>query len=420
MSSVVKWLRYDMVGAPVVQNSFGDMIAMFDACLVNGFNPKTITGLTRSGTVATATVGAAHGYLVDQVALVSGADQTEYNGEQRITAITSTTISFTVASSAVTPATGAALSVKVAPLGWQKVFTATNRAAYRSLNALSNKPYLYVNNSQSSTWVAGRGIDCVVEMCESMADIDTATNRVPRDATTTRTDGWYHWYQARGTGSKTATNQGTYNKQWVLVGDDRTFYLMSNPYNSMGRQLWGFGDFISFRPGDLYNAFLAASENYNDDQVYSGNPFGLTGSMYQNGVGNNNTNGNAVQRPYHGSVGWANFSLWGLASGNSGSGYYTSGFNQSTGYPNTADNGMILSPRYLYESGTYRGQLPGVYFTPLQQPHPDATVIDNVNGFTGRKFLCVATDAINGSSNTGSAPSVSNARWYFDITGPWQ
>jgi hypothetical protein len=64
-----------------------------------------ITSITRTGTTATATK-AGHGYSVGEKRIITGADQTEYNGTITITAVTTNTFSFEVAGSPVTPATG--------------------------------------------------------------------------------------------------------------------------------------------------------------------------------------------------------------------------------------------------------------------------------------------------------------------------
>ena len=41
----------------------GYLIAILDAFLVNGFNPRNVTSITVSGNVATATTSTTHGYM---------------------------------------------------------------------------------------------------------------------------------------------------------------------------------------------------------------------------------------------------------------------------------------------------------------------------------------------------------------------
>lgn len=67
----------------------------------------SVSSITRSGTTATVTTATAHGYSNHQFVTVAGSDQSDYNGEQRITsAPTTTTFTFEVENSPTTPATG--------------------------------------------------------------------------------------------------------------------------------------------------------------------------------------------------------------------------------------------------------------------------------------------------------------------------
>jgi len=66
---------------------------------------KTITGLTSTGTVATA-ISANHGFSTGDRPVISGATPTEYNGSQQITVIDADTFTYTVVSGLTTPATG--------------------------------------------------------------------------------------------------------------------------------------------------------------------------------------------------------------------------------------------------------------------------------------------------------------------------
>ena len=84
MSNKVKWMHNGFAGAPVLTNNWGSLTALLDACLVNGFNLKTVTALSRTDDTATATIGTGHGFMVDQVVLVEGCDQPSYKRVCRI------------------------------------------------------------------------------------------------------------------------------------------------------------------------------------------------------------------------------------------------------------------------------------------------------------------------------------------------
>lgn len=67
-------------------------------------NTAAVT-ITRSSSTATATL-AAHGFAVGDTVTISGASESEYNGDQRITAVTTNTFDFEVSGTPTTPATG--------------------------------------------------------------------------------------------------------------------------------------------------------------------------------------------------------------------------------------------------------------------------------------------------------------------------
>jgi hypothetical protein len=66
----------------------------------------SISGITRSTTTATATTAAAHGLATGDWVIISGADQTNYNGLVQITVTGATTFTYTVTDSGASPATG--------------------------------------------------------------------------------------------------------------------------------------------------------------------------------------------------------------------------------------------------------------------------------------------------------------------------
>lgn len=67
----------------------------------------TLDSLTRSGSTATGTTSSAHGLEVSNYITIAGADQSDYNGNFRVTAVpTTTTFEYTVENSPTSPATG--------------------------------------------------------------------------------------------------------------------------------------------------------------------------------------------------------------------------------------------------------------------------------------------------------------------------
>jgi hypothetical protein len=67
----------------------------------------SISGITRSGSIATATSTSAHGLQAGDYVAISGSDQADYNGTVRVaSAPSTTTFTYTVSNSPTTPATG--------------------------------------------------------------------------------------------------------------------------------------------------------------------------------------------------------------------------------------------------------------------------------------------------------------------------
>ena len=421
----VKWFSSTMTGIPVINVTYGDTVTLLDAVLVNGFNPQTITSLTRVDTTATATANG-HGYLVDQVISISGSDQPVYNGEFRVTSITANTFTFEVTGSPITPATGS-MTAKAAPLGFEIAFTGTNKRVYRSKNPLSNRPYLRVDNSLDPAWTSTYALLSKVTVAENMTDIDTfqgvrapydpsfpTKNETVRGTEDAAINGWYKWYQAiSGVGSTLVTNpsSGSWPTEWMIFGDDRGFlffnhYFKNNQY-SFGRSVYGFGDFESFKQGDGYNYFLLASESYqaanNSVHPAQGNEFGIS----------HNYTGKVLPRDYTGVGNNCRFALFSLNFSSTGS-IVVSGLTSSMPFPNGPDFGFWLTPMYMKEEtrGDIRGIMPGVYFLPQNQPYSDKAVVENVPQYPGRKFMLLDV-----AYATVSTPV---SRVAVDMIGPWR
>lgn len=77
----VRVYRSTDFGAPQLSGQVGTLLAILDACLVNGYGANTITSLTQSGGVATATTLVPHQYTNSPKVLIAGAGASEYNGE---------------------------------------------------------------------------------------------------------------------------------------------------------------------------------------------------------------------------------------------------------------------------------------------------------------------------------------------------
>ena len=394
MSNVVKWFSSDMQGAPQLTNDWGVLIGMLDACLINGFNTQNPTSVTRSGSTVTMTFsGGGHGFVQHQVILVSGATQPEYNGEQRVTAVTGTTVAFTIVGTPTSPATGT-IAVKTAALGFEKPFSGTDKAVYRSPNLSSTRMFLRVDNSLDAGWNAAYAKFGKVTIADAMSDVDTFTgSQAPYDAAlpnknhaltgsgTGAFNGWAKWYYAKN-GPDTGTPT-TGNRKWVLIGDDKGFYLSIawQPTPVEDRALYAFGDFVPLNGGEAYHCLLQSRLSY----------------LAANSSTDSRTHSNAdlfapeissavVLKPASGvgSLVYAGGRSIALVNSASRTPNY-SGYSVSSVIPapNVSDSANLFAPTYLIETATQngldpaslRGRLRGAFWCLVQKPYTDGQIV---------------------------------------------
>lgn len=390
----VKYFTSNMAGAPVLNGTAGSLIGVLDACLVTGFGLKTVDSLVVAGGVATMNISTGHSHTVDSVALVAGAAPAGLNGEQKVTAVTATTVSFATAGISDQTATGT-ITTKVAPAGWLKPFSGTNLAAYKSAAVDSTGMYLRLDDTGTlSARVIGY---------ESMSGINTGTGPFP---TTAQVSGGGYWCKSL---AANATAQG-----WTIVADGKFFMINMMPsYGSSALYQQGatrgFGDVIPLRPaGDSYGCVLnssfssAASSQFDAALDYYSTAYTAFARAYT-GLG-----GSSVHsvRPYTGDLNVA------------------SGMDATLGnFPSVIDGTLRLSKRYCYSTSPQnmpRSDVPGLYSVPQNFVYDTFKCWDKISGtgpLAGRNLLAVVpTSTSFGNNTTSSSMGIS----FIDITGPWR
>lgn len=382
-STSIKILHGTLTGSPTnTANTPGAHISILDACLVNGFAAGTLDSLVVQNNLATATRAAGQPFEVGSVVLISGATPAGLNGEKRVLTVTATTYTFETTGISDQTATGT-ITHKFAPLGWQKVYSGTNKAVYRSQDITSNRMYLRLDDSGTS---AG-----LVRGYEAMTDVDTGVGIFPTVAQITNSS----WFR----------NYTDGNADWVLVGDSKRFYYYVN-YNRTAPNFWSlyfFGDIISYKSGDTYNTLITmdnsttAVGNAEDSRGSSLNFVGRADFCYAprnvTGVG-----ASALTYRYTNSILYSSTS--GRLSGSS---------SHSAVFPNTADNSILLHRLYAINDSPYslRGVFPGFY--PCEQnvlsSFVNKQLTDGIIGLPGRKLLAFRSTV---------------ACSFIDITGPWE
>jgi hypothetical protein len=176
------------------------------------------------------------------------------------------------------------------------------------------------------------------------------------------------------------------NRNWVLIGDDRLFFLFCT--NAAGYGWYG-------RSSAIASATSSASSPATTtppcsapttllEQQHSGywsypgqfNGYGLVSSLDFTGkvlLRNHTQLGNPVR--------------FGLTSLNTNNGQQICGRGPMP-FPNGADYSLWLLPTYVrQEDGHMRGILPGMLWMPQDRPYSDQTIVDNVVGQAGKRFL---------------------------------
>ena len=183
----------------------------------------------------------------------------------------------------VATATGT-INCSLPSLGWEKPFSSTSatggKGAYRSKNTLlPSRPFLRVVDELDPAYTATYAKYAKVGIVEDMTDIDIMLGaQAPFDVAapnknwigtgigSSATNGWARWYYARSGNARDNTTDASAplsaNRNYLVVGNSDTFYII--PHISTGNYgiIYGFGAFDSFIQVDTSNTFLMSTLNY--------------------------------------------------------------------------------------------------------------------------------------------------------------
>lgn len=386
----VKYFHSGLTGAPVLSGTAGSLIAVLDACLVNGFAVSAVASLVVASNVATATISGGHSAEVGSVVLVSGATPSGLNGEKKVLSVGAgnTTLTFDAPGISDQTASGT-ISLKLAGAGWSKEFSGTNLAAYKSNAVAGTGCRLRVDDTAGKT--------ARVVGYETMTAISTGSGPFPTSAQRSGGSWW----------TKSTVADGS-SRPWTLVADDRMFYVITgyHPTYPAGGAFVGFGDFLPVKSGDAWGGVLSG---YASDK--SGSAPGDTNDL---GVLRNAADELYFARSY-GGVGSAMpaYKAFSLLAPSTSTGFASG--NGPLPYPNGPDTGLYLTGLNLFESfaPSFRGVAPGLYCCPQNLPlgiFASHYRIESVDNLVGRELRVVPFGA--GASSAAYA--------FFDTTGPWR
>lgn len=348
-------------------NTAGSLIAFLDKCLVNGYNSQTLTSLTSSGLVATATL-TAHGFREGQRVTISGATPAGYNGTFDIIvgSVSANTFQYAIASTLTSPATGT-INCIVASLGWTKPFSGTNLAAYKQ--PAGNALYLRIDDTGTTS---ARAIGY-----ETMTDVNTGTNLFP---TAVQLASGVFWSKASAAGPR----------RTILWGNQTCFWWFTDyTGDSLNGCLAFYGDGVSFKTGDVWFTTLigqSAAAAAEGSQVFGASTGGsnyvalashYTARSYTQIAGAITCNKIADER-------------FSTVNG-TGSGYQIGGANGTFPYPSPVDGNLWNSTLTIQETTatTPRGTLPGSYAPLHNKPLTNYTIYDGAGNLVSKRLMAI-------------------------------
>ncbi len=381
--SLIKFFESTDAGAPTLNNAVGSMIAVLDACLITGYNTKSITSITVASGVATV-VCTAHAYAntYGKDIRIAGATGsfTALNKDTNIANVTTNGFTFLCPGVADGVATGT-LTAKYAPLDWTKQYSGTNKAMYKRSDVTAMACMLRIDDNAA-------GLTCRALMVQTATDVDTYTNPAPVAA---QIAGGLGQYWSKGYNTAAAAS-------WFIVADAKGFCLFVE--TTSGGGVYGaytFGDLIDFKPSSVYGCSLGGAQNSSLSGNYAlGSGVNGVGTFVVSGGKNGITSSEILNvetklQTTYGSAGPV--------------------------YPSDVDGGLVIQHPVLVNETTSDGHRRGIqpgFAIPLANISTTLVSKQQISNIIGsaRIFLVVRC-----STGNNTSPSYVPL---MDLTGPWR
>jgi hypothetical protein len=253
-----------------------------------------------------------------------------------------------------------------------------------------------------------------------MSDVDTFTAQfAPYTLSAIPDWGWFKWHQSHNSGNGQTSANNVSGATYVIVGDDRAFYFLVSCAGSFwARRVYGFGDFKSFKPADVNNVFLWATDNWNEGNIASDVCAGGNCGPGSGAYNHRNTpwSGEIIYKAYTGIGSHVTAPKFSLSPSYDTASGLRSGYHVGLSFPNGPNQSIQLSPSYVWENRAHnRGVFPGIFFigNNMNNPDNDGAIMSNVTGYPDRLFIVLSCADM-------AATNLSYSRLAFDITGPWE
>lgn len=403
MTLPVKWYHSMMRGFPVVTGQPGKLIALLDACLVNGFGQVSSNSFKVENNILTIDLANSETFEKYSVVAINGDDQ--LNGEYRVIEATKTYIKIKV--DLPNQVFTNTIYIKYAPLGWSKITpnTPANTALYIPKESFSNFKF-WVNDNY--------GYSTHVKICDDVTDqlnlsLSNLVNYVP-----VMSANYSLWWKSHQNISNTRSS--------FLIGDGSLFYYqwgdrtVVNGYPSLrlGKTMVC-GDIIPYLKSDYLATVLTNDSRSSLNTNHAGsvdsaiticstpgnNYLNTTSNIYSSFLGDiNRIKGNNFAGRISEGYQYSNWS--GLA-------------NNSNYLENSLTGKLELSKILAVSDQGIRGEYPGVFFIPNQIPAMDDLNIEEGTGALADKLILFKVNSKDGSYDYSGESTVA-----YDITGPWR
>lgn len=385
MSTSVKVFDSTDPGALVLSGTAGALSTLLKTYLVDGRGSGAVATLNVTAGVATASYGAGHPFAVGSVGEFAGATPAGLNGQKRILSVATNSVTFAAPGIADGAATGSITS-KLASAGWQQVFSATNVTCLKPTVVEASGCVLRMDDTGT--------LNARVRAYEAMTDASTGTGPTPMES---QVAGGLYWPKSS---SANATA-----RPWIVIADERGFYLAVAPAGGDRYTLLFAGDIASLKSGDAYGYLLTG--NQGDQTNVSSMPDGCVGYSHRSA----RTGAYLVRS--HTAIGQSTAAqrIGAHHNGSTADVYAgTAGYSVGT-YPNGPNNGLMTGALELHALGI-RGTLPGLLH-PVQDcgtSFATGATVDGTDDLAGRRLLAIRT----GPPAGGTVGTV-----FIDTTGNW-
>lgn len=253
-----------MAGAPTNTNAAGSTLEIIRSCLVTGFNLKSVVSASVTSGVMTLNYAAPHGYEDKCWIRLDGAPAGTL--VQRCTTSAGASTLTIPAPGFADGAVSGTLSTRVAPADWEKPFSDTNKAVFRSkVEGPGSTRFFY----RVADTVSG-SLPAMLRGFESMSDVDTGIGLFPSVA------------QVSGNGSSVLRSDSATARGWYIVCDGRTVYGACANDSANNYLNFFFGDQQPFGSADLFCAAVEGTMSLAiDDSYYNARIAAGTGASAQ-------------------------------------------------------------------------------------------------------------------------------------------